>query len=176
MAEKGPKWPKLAWMSEKWHPKPSPLDFCFSCGHFEWSYDQFTSILSLEPNWPKNGRKRLQMAKLRLKVWKMTSETISIAKCKISENQSQIRGYVFFSYCPNQFFAALGHFWLNYQNLYLTWLFQCKKSWKKLEKKWVITPNDKFDPQCALKCTHNWRWPHKWARVATFAWKASQWT
>ena len=55
MAEQGPKWPKLAWMSKKWHPKPSPLDSCFSCGHFEWSYDQFTSILSLGPNWPKNG-------------------------------------------------------------------------------------------------------------------------
>ena len=39
MAEKGSKCPKMAQMSEKWHPKPSPLDFCFSCGHFEWSHD-----------------------------------------------------------------------------------------------------------------------------------------
>ena len=54
MAEKGPKWPKMAWMSEKWHPKPSPLDFCFSCGHFEWSHDQFTTILSF---WAKIGQK-----------------------------------------------------------------------------------------------------------------------
>ena len=39
MAEKGFKWPKMAWMSKKWHPKPFPLDFCSSCGHFEWSHD-----------------------------------------------------------------------------------------------------------------------------------------
>ena len=53
MAEKGPKWPKLAWMSEKWHPKPSPLDFCSSCDRFEWSHDQFTTILSLGPTLTK---------------------------------------------------------------------------------------------------------------------------
>ena len=53
MAEKGPKWPKMARMSEKWHPNPSPLDFCLSCDRFEWSFDQFTTILSLGPKWPK---------------------------------------------------------------------------------------------------------------------------
>ena len=68
MAEKGPKWPKMAWMSEKWHPKPSPLDFCFSCGHFEWSHDQFTTILSLRPKLAKNGRKGPQMTEIGLNV------------------------------------------------------------------------------------------------------------
>ena len=67
MAEKGPKWPKMAWMSEKWHPKPSPLDFCFSCGHFEWSHDQFTTILSVRPKLAKNGRKVPQMTEIGLK-------------------------------------------------------------------------------------------------------------
>ena len=39
MAEKGSKWPKMARKYEKWHLRPSLLDFCFSCGHFEWSHD-----------------------------------------------------------------------------------------------------------------------------------------
>ena len=77
-AEKGPKRPKIAWMSEKWHPKSSPLVFCFSCNHFEWSHDQFTTILSFGPKLAKNGRKRPQMTKNGPKVWKVTSETISI--------------------------------------------------------------------------------------------------
>ena len=62
MAEKGPKWPKLAWMSKKWHPKPSPLDFCFSCGLFEWSHDQFTTILCFRPRLAKSGQKWLNRA------------------------------------------------------------------------------------------------------------------
>ena len=53
MANQGPKWPQMARMSEKWHPNPSPLDFCLSCDRFEWSFDQFTTILSLGPKWPK---------------------------------------------------------------------------------------------------------------------------
>ena len=57
MAKKGPKWPKLAWITRKWHPKPSPFDFCFSCGHFKWSHDQFTTILSLGPKLAKNSWK-----------------------------------------------------------------------------------------------------------------------
>ena len=65
-------------MSEKWHPKPSSSDFCFSCSHFEWSHDQFKTILNLGPKLAKNGRKRPQMTKNGLNVWKVTSETISI--------------------------------------------------------------------------------------------------
>ena len=61
MAEKGPEWPNMVWISKKWHPKPSPLDFCFSCDHFEWSHDQFTTSLSLGPKlaekWPKMAEK-----------------------------------------------------------------------------------------------------------------------
>ena len=78
MARKVLKWPKLAWKSEKWHPKPSPLDFCSSCGHFEWSHDQFTTFLSLRPKVAKNGPKRPQMTDIGLNVWKVTSETLSI--------------------------------------------------------------------------------------------------
>ena len=78
MAEKGPKWPKMARKSEKWHPKPSPLDFCSSCGHFEWSHDHFTTILSLRQKLAKNGREGPQMTEMGLKVWKLTSKTISI--------------------------------------------------------------------------------------------------
>ena len=57
MAKKGPKWQKMVWMSEKWHPKPSPSDFCSSCDCFEWSYDQFTTILTLGPKLAKSGQK-----------------------------------------------------------------------------------------------------------------------
>ena len=61
MAEKGPEWPNMVWISKKWHLKPSPLDFCFSCNHFEWSHDQFTTSLSLGPKlaekWPKMAEK-----------------------------------------------------------------------------------------------------------------------
>ena len=60
------------------HLKPSPLDYCFSCGLFEWSHDQFTTILSLRPKLAKNGRKGPQMTEIGLNVWKVTSETISI--------------------------------------------------------------------------------------------------
>ena len=131
MAEKGPKWPKLAWMSKKWHPKPSPLDFCFSCGHFEWSYDQFTSILSLEPNWPKNGRKRLQMTKNGLKIWKVTFKTISIG-----------------------FLPLLRSFWV------VTWLacdnFEFGAKIGQNGQKWPKkAPNDQKWPEC-LKNDWNW--------------------
>ena len=53
---KGPKWPKMAWMPEKWQLKPSPLEFCFSCGHFQWSYDLSATILNLRWNLAKNGQ------------------------------------------------------------------------------------------------------------------------
>ena len=61
MAEKGPKWQKMVWISDKWHSKPSPSDFCSSCDCFEWSYDQFMTILTLGPKLAKNGRKRPRM-------------------------------------------------------------------------------------------------------------------
>ena len=70
--------PNMVWISKKWHPKPSPLYFCFSCDHFEWPHDQFTTSLSLVPKVAKNGRKRPQMSKNGLNVWKVTSKTISI--------------------------------------------------------------------------------------------------
>ncbi len=57
MAEKGPKWQKMVWISDKWHSKPSPSDFCSSCDCFEWSYDQFMTILTLGPKLAKSGQK-----------------------------------------------------------------------------------------------------------------------
>ena len=65
-------------MSEKWHPKPSSSNFCFSCSHFEWSHAQFKTILNLGPKLAKNGRRRPQMTKNGLNVLKMTCETIFI--------------------------------------------------------------------------------------------------
>ena len=49
------KWPKMAWISEKWHSKPFPLDFCLSIGHFEWSHDWSATILNWGPKWPKKA-------------------------------------------------------------------------------------------------------------------------
>ena len=51
MALNGPKmtWNGLKWTHWNCHLKPSPFDFCFSCNHFEWSHDQYTTILSLGP-------------------------------------------------------------------------------------------------------------------------------
>ena len=54
--QKGPRWPKMACTSGKWHPKPSPSEFCSSCNRFEWSHDQFTTILSLGKNRPKMAK------------------------------------------------------------------------------------------------------------------------
>ena len=62
MAEKGPKWQKMVWISDKWHSKPSPSDFCSSCDCFEWSYDQFMTILTLGPKLAKSGQKRPKKA------------------------------------------------------------------------------------------------------------------
>ena len=68
MAKKIAKWQKMVWMSEKWHPKPSPSDFCSSCDHFEWSHDQFTTSWSLGPKlakkWPKMAEKGPKWPKL----------------------------------------------------------------------------------------------------------------
>ena len=36
---------EMTFMSWKWHPKPSPSDFCSSCDCFEVSQDQFAKIL-----------------------------------------------------------------------------------------------------------------------------------
>ena len=43
----------MTWTHWNCHLKPSSVDFCLSCGHFEWSHDQFTTILSLGQKWPK---------------------------------------------------------------------------------------------------------------------------
>ena len=32
-------WKLMIKVSSKWTPKASPLEFCRSCGHFEWSHD-----------------------------------------------------------------------------------------------------------------------------------------
>ena len=48
--KRGPKWPKMGWMSENKHTKRSPSDFCSSCNRFEWSHDQFTAILNVKKN------------------------------------------------------------------------------------------------------------------------------
>ena len=59
----------------KWHPKPSPSDSCFSCGHFEWSHDYSATILNLRPKlakMAKNDRKRPKMTKNGLNVCNMT--------------------------------------------------------------------------------------------------------
>ena len=74
-----------------------------------------------------------------------------------------------------QFSQFFGHFWPNYQKMYLTWLFTCKKverNWKN----WAKTKNDKIDPQSALKRTQSQKWLLKWVRVAKFGWNASQGT
>ena len=47
-------------MSWKWHPKPSPSDFCSSCNHFEVSQDQFATILCSSPKMALSGPKRTQ--------------------------------------------------------------------------------------------------------------------
>ena len=94
LAKSNQKWPKKApndrkwpWMSEKWHLKPSPLDFCFSCGHWESAVILSGHMTSLRQFWvlgqnwlkvTKNGQKRPQMTEIRLNVWIMTSETIFI--------------------------------------------------------------------------------------------------
>ena len=110
-------------MPEKWHPKQSSSDFCFSCSHFEWSHAQFKTILNLGPKLAKNGRKRPQMTKIGLNVWKVTSKTISIG-----------------------FLLLLRSFWV------VTWLvcnnfeFGAKNGWKRTQmtKKglnfWKVTP------------------------------------
>ena len=75
MAEKGSKWPKKGLKVWKWHPKPSPSDSCFSCGHFEWSHDYSATILNLRPKlakMAKNDRKRPKMTKNGLNVCNMT--------------------------------------------------------------------------------------------------------
>ena len=159
MAEKGPKWQKMVWISDKWHSKPSPSDFCSSCDCFEWSYDQFMTILTLGPklaksgqkwpkkaqndrtwseylksdilnhlhwisaslaiilsghmtslrqvwvwgqNWLKNGRKRPQMAKNDLNVWKMTFETIAIEILPLSRSFWVVTWLV----CDNFFYGT----------------------------------------------------------------------
>ena len=68
----------MTWTHWNCHQKPSLMDFCLSCGHFEWSHNQFKTILNLGPKLAKNGWKRPQMTKNGLNVWKVTSETISI--------------------------------------------------------------------------------------------------
>ena len=91
MAERGPKWPKMAWMSVKmteidWFDDVTALTDQFwvpvltsSCSeagpkfwhreiflmesrHFEWSHDQFTTILSLGPKSSEIGLKWPQMS------------------------------------------------------------------------------------------------------------------
>ena len=47
-------------MSWKWHPKPSPSDFCLSCNHFEVSQDQFATILCSGPKMALSGPKMTQ--------------------------------------------------------------------------------------------------------------------
>ena len=102
------------------HLKPSPLDFCFSCGHFEWSHDQFTTILSLRPKLAKNGRKGPQMTEIGLNVWKVTSETISIG-----------------------FLLLLRSFWVVIWPVYINFEFGAK-----LAKKWPKkAPNDQKWPE-----------------------------
>ena len=178
MAEKVPKWPKLSWKSEKWYPKPSPLDFCVFCSIFEWSHEQFTTILCLRPRLAKSGQKwpkrapndrnwpeclkndirnhlhwisaslavilsghmtslhqlwvwgqicqkmALQMTKNGLKIWKVTSETISIG-----------------------FLLLLRSFWV------VTWLacdnFEFGAKIGKNGQKWPKkAPNDRKWPEC----------------------------
>ena len=51
------KWPEMTWTHWNCHLKPSSVDFCLSCGHFEWSHDQFTTILSLGPKLAKSSQK-----------------------------------------------------------------------------------------------------------------------
>ena len=115
-------------MSEKLHLKPSPLNFCFSCGHFEWSHDQFTTILSLRPKLAKNGRKVPQMTEIGLNVWKVTSETISIG-----------------------FLLLLWSFWV------VTWLV-CNnfEFGAKIGQKWPKSaPNDRNWPECLKSYIRN---------------------
>ena len=62
--------------------KAFPLEFCTSCGRFEWSHDQSATILS---TWPKIASKAPKMTQTlpkmalnNLNVLKVTSETTSI--------------------------------------------------------------------------------------------------
>ena len=34
------RWPEMTWTHWNCHLKPFLMDFCLSCGHFEWSHDQ----------------------------------------------------------------------------------------------------------------------------------------
>ena len=118
----------MTWTHWNCHLKPSSVDFCLSCGHFEWSHDQFKTILNLGPKLAKNGRKRPQMTKNGLNVWKVTSETISIG-----------------------FLLLLRSFWV------VTWLvcdnFEFGAKMAKNGRKWP--QNDQKWPEC-LKSDWNW--------------------
>ena len=78
LSQSDTKLPEMTWTHWNCHLKPSPMYFCFSCDRFEWSYHQFTIILTLGPKVAKNCRKKAKMTKIGLNAWKMTSKTISI--------------------------------------------------------------------------------------------------
>ena len=90
------------------HLKPSPLDFCFSCGLFEWSHDQFTTILSLRPKLAQNGRKGPQMTEISLNVWKVSSATISIGFLLLLRSFWVVTWLVYYNF---EFGAKIGQKW-----------------------------------------------------------------
>ena len=103
------------------------MDFCLSCGHFEWSHDQFKTILNLGPKLAKNGRKRPQMTKNGLNVWKVTAETISIG-----------------------FLLLLQSFWVVTWPVYDKFEFGAKIGWK-------MAKNGRKRPQMAKNDLNVWK-------------------
>ena len=135
-------------MSEKLHLKPSPLNFCFSCGHFEWSHDQFTTILSLRPKLAKNGRKVPQMTEIGLNVWKVTSETISIGFLLLLRSFWVVTWLV----CNNfEFGAKIGQKWPK----------KALNDQKKGLKVWKWHPKPSPSDSC-FSCGH-FEWSHDYS-------------
>ena len=158
--------------------KPSPSDFCWSRNCVEWSNDQFTTSLSFGPKLAKSGQKGPWMTKIGLKVWKMTSETISIG-----------------------FLLLLRSFWVVTWPVYNILEFKAK-SGQKWPKK---APNDRHWPECVKSDIRNplhcisaplavilsghmtslrqfWIWGQNWPKMAKkgpkwpkMAWMSEKW-
>ena len=125
----------MTWTHWNCHLKPSLMDFCLSCGHFEWSHDQFKTILNLGPKLAKNGRRRPQMTKNGLNVLKMTCKTIFIGFLLLLQSFWVVTWLVCDSF---EFGAKIGQKWPKLAKIGQNWPKKAPNDWKWPECLWNV--------------------------------------